>query len=159
MRDNQVHHHGGGQPHHYRTLALMTVLAFVAMYILMYAMVDSFANVTSSVNQLYMAGLMTSPMVLLELVFMRHMYSDKRTNVIVTAVAGLAFVACWVFIRQQVFVGDTQLLRSMIPHHAGAVLMCEKAKLEDPEVSQLCAEIVRSQRSEISKMKAMLSGS
>lgn len=44
----------------YYRLAGMAVLSFVSMYILMYAMVNSFDNVFSSVNQLYMAGLMTA---------------------------------------------------------------------------------------------------
>jgi hypothetical protein len=36
------------------------------MYILMYAMVDRFGNVYSSLNQLYMAGLMTVPMIVID---------------------------------------------------------------------------------------------
>lgn len=45
----------------------MTVLSFIAMFILMYAMVDRFANVYPNVNQAYMAGLMAAPMVMIEL--------------------------------------------------------------------------------------------
>ncbi len=37
----------------------------------------------------------------------------------------------------------------MIPHHAGAMLMCEEAPLRDPQIKELCAAIVASQRSEI----------
>ena len=40
---------------HYRRLLIMSVLAFASMYVLMYAMVNTFANVYSNVNQLYMA--------------------------------------------------------------------------------------------------------
>ena len=40
----------------------MAVLSFISMYILMYAMADSFANVIPNINQFYMAGLMTMPM-------------------------------------------------------------------------------------------------
>ena len=52
---------------HYAHLATMTVLSFIAMFILMYAMVDRFANVYPNVNQAYMAGLMAAPMVMIEL--------------------------------------------------------------------------------------------
>ena len=45
--------------HHYRNLFIMALLSFISMYVLMYAMVDRFGNVYSSVNQVYMAGLMT----------------------------------------------------------------------------------------------------
>ena len=62
----------------------------------------------------------------------------------------------FLMIRQQTLVGDRQFLRSMIPHHAGAVLMCEKAKLQMPETKALCATIVTGQNSEIDRMKALL---
>jgi uncharacterized protein (DUF305 family) len=38
----------------------------------------------------------------------------------------------------------------MIPHHAGAMLMCEEAVLSDPELRRLCQQIiVRRQRKSI----------
>jgi hypothetical protein len=48
----------------YYCLLGITLLSFVALYILMYAMVDRFANVLNNRNQVYMAGLMAAPMVL-----------------------------------------------------------------------------------------------
>src|SRR5437667_11142822 len=48
---------------HYVHLATMTALSFISLYILMYAMVNRFANVYSNLNQFYMAGLMTAPIV------------------------------------------------------------------------------------------------
>lgn len=44
----------------------------------------------------------------------------------------------------------------MIPHHAGAILMCREASLKDPQLVALCAKIIKSQREEIIQMKAML---
>jgi len=66
---------------HYVHMGIMTILMFIAMYALMYAMVDQFANVYSNLNQVYMAGLMTAPMILIELAVMRSMYEDRRLNV------------------------------------------------------------------------------
>jgi hypothetical protein len=37
-------------------LAVMTVLSFIAMYFLMYSMINSIADLYLSVNQVYMAG-------------------------------------------------------------------------------------------------------
>jgi uncharacterized protein (DUF305 family) len=142
---------------HYVDLAIMTGLMFVAMYILMYAMVDRFENVFSNVNQFYMAGLMTAPMVLIELAIMRGMYENRTANTAIVVVSLIAGVAFWMAIRQQFAVTDAQFLRSMIPHHASAILMCEKAPIQDGEIKSLCQEIIRSQRSEIELMKAMLS--
>jgi len=55
---------------HYVHLAIMTALSFISMYVLMYAMVNRFANVYSNLNQFYMAGLMTAPIVVIELTLM-----------------------------------------------------------------------------------------
>jgi len=141
---------------HYRHLVIMGALSFLAMYILMYAMVHSFDDVYNNVNQFYMAGLMAAPMVLIELVVMRGMYHDKRLNAIVAAVSVVVGVLMFVFIRQQTAVSDAQFLRSMIPHHSGAILMCERASIQDAEIKQLCAGIVTSQQAEIDQMTAML---
>jgi uncharacterized protein (DUF305 family) len=141
---------------HYGRLLLMAVLSFVSMYVLMYAMVDRFANIYANLNQFYMAGLMAAPMVIIELALMGAMYSDRRKNVVIVAVSLLALGIFWVFIRQQTAITDKQFLRSMIPHHAGAILMCEEAPIRDPEIQQLCAAIVSGQQSEIDLMKAKL---
>ena len=141
---------------HYGRLLPMVVLSFLSMYILMYAMVDSIANVYLNLNQFYMAGLMAAPMVLIELALMGAMYGDKKRNVAIATVSLVALAGFWTLIRQQTAITDTQFLRSMIPHHAGAILMCEKASIRNPEIKQLCEAIVSSQRSEIDQMKAKL---
>jgi uncharacterized protein (DUF305 family) len=148
------HAHRGNS--HYVLLLTMTVLSFVSMYILMYAMVDRAANVYGNLNQVYMAGLMTAPMVLIELAVMGAMYQNKKLNVaimVAAAVLGLLFFAG---IRQQAAIGDTQFLKSMIPHHAGALLMCNEAPLTDAEIQQLCKTILAGQQAEIDQMKAIL---
>lgn len=141
---------------HYRALALMSVLSFGAMYVLMYAMVDKFADVYSNLNQAYMAALMTAPMVIIELLVMHEMYQDKRMNVAVIAASVLLLGASFFLIRKQTGISDRQFLRSMIPHHAGAVLMCGKAPVRDPEIRKLCEGIIASQEREIAQMRAKL---
>ena len=140
----------------YSRFALMISISFVAMYILMYAMVDTLPNVLSSINQFYMAGLMTSVMVLIELLVMSSMYPDRRRNILILGLASLIFISTWAGIRYQTFVADEQFLRSMIPHHAGAILMCQNAKLEDAEIKSLCSNIIKNQQSEIDWMKEKL---
>ncbi len=142
-----------GQP--YIRLLLMTALSFISMYVLMYAMVDRFENVYPNVNQFYMAGLMTAPMVIIELLLMRAMYPHRAANAVILVVGVFALGAFWLAIRQQAAVGDFQFLKSMIPHHAGAVLMCG-APIEDAAIRELCKSIIASQREEIAQMKAML---
>lgn len=144
--------------HHNSYLRLfgMTVLSFIAMYILMYSMVNAFGNVFNSVNQVYMAGLMAAPMVLIELALMGQMYENKQLNVIIATAAVVALIGFFLLIRYQAGVEDRQFLRSMIPHHAGAILMCEQAQLQSTETRELCRSIITSQQEEIAKMKALL---
>jgi uncharacterized protein (DUF305 family) len=141
---------------HYAGLLVMTVLSFVSMYILMYAMVDRFANIYGNLNQFYMAGLMTAPMVVIELAVMRAMYENKKFNVAIMVAAVVLGLLFFAGIRQQAAIGDTQFLKSMIPHHAGALLMCSEATVADAEIQQLCKTILAGQQAEIDQMKAIL---
>jgi len=141
---------------HYRNLLIMAALSFISMYILMYAMVNSIDNVYNSFNEFYMAGLMTAPMILIELFLMRAMYPDKRRNALIIAGSVAAGLAFFLLIRQQGAVSDKQFLRSMIPHHAGAILMCEQAAIQDSEIKELCRSIISGQQQEIDQMKAKL---
>jgi len=158
---NPEHHpapaaHNSSHANPYRQLLVMILFSFISMYILMYAMVNTPANVINNLNQVYMAALMTAPMVAIELLVMQGMYPDKRRNALLIAASLLAAVTFFAFIQQQTAIGDIQFLRSMIPHHAGAITMCEAAPLTDPEVVQLCDSIIANQESEIEQMKMLL---
>jgi uncharacterized protein (DUF305 family) len=62
----------------------------------------------------------------------------------------------FVAIRQQTAIFDGQFLKSIIPHHAGAILMCKEAPLEDAAIKELYQTINSSQQSEIDQMKSIL---
>lgn len=152
--------HAGKQSHTkhsmYGRLVLMLVASFIAMYFLMYAMVDTLRDVIPNVNQAYMAAIMTGPMGLLELGLMSRMYPDKAKNLLV-ALASLALLGIgWWGMRAQAAIGDEQFLKSMIPHHSGALLMCRNAKLESAETHDLCKRIIDAQIREIAEMRALL---
>ncbi|MBN8568057.1 MAG: DUF305 domain-containing protein [Ignavibacteria bacterium] len=140
----------------YFYLLIMAVLSFISMYILMYSMVDVFNNVYPNYNQLYMAGLMSMPMVLIELIIMRAMYKNKKWNLLIIIGSVVGLVGCFLFIRQQTAIGDVQFLKSMIPHHSGAILMCNESSIQDPEIIELCKKIRLSQKEEIDQMKVIL---
>lgn len=140
----------------YRNLAIMAVLSFISMFVFMYMMVDRFDDVYPNINQFYMAGLMTAPMIVIEIFVMWAMYNNKNANLIIAG-ASIALLALFVFfIRNQTAVSDKQFLKSMIPHHGGAVLMCGEAKIADAEIKELCKGIMSSQQSEIDWMKKKL---
>lgn len=140
----------------YRLLALMAGLHIVAMFVLMFAMVNTFANAVPNINFLYMGLMMSAPMLILEMFLMGGMYEDKKLNRLVILIGFIILVLSFLMIRYQTFVGDKGFLQSMIPHHSGAVLMCEKAKINDPEIQQLCANIIAGQQQEIDQMNKIL---
>jgi hypothetical protein len=154
----KTHIDHSGHRKHYIRLLLMAALSFAAMYVLMYAMVDRFVNVLNNLNQVYMAGLMTAPMVVFELLLMRSMYGNKRADAAILLASAVLLVGCLVSIRTQAGITDKQFLRSMIPHHGSAILMCDQASLQDPDIKQLCERIRTGQQAEIDFMKAKLKG-
>jgi len=130
---------------------------FVAMFLLMYAMVYRLTNVyLLSLNQFYMSALMTGAMVVIELAIMGGMYPNKKRNVALLVIGAVVAAGSWLAIREQTGIGDRQFLRSMIPHHEGALLMCREAALTDERLVALCGQILESQEREIQQMKALL---
>ena len=134
----------------------MTFLHFLFMYGMNFLMVDAASSIFMNINALYMTLWMVAPSVVIMIILMKEMYPNKKLNVAVSLVSVLIFVLSFVFIRQQTLVGDKQFIRSMIPHHSGAILMCQEGKIEDAELKALCADIIKAQHSEIEQMKAIL---
>lgn len=143
----------------YVRLGIMALLSFAAMYFLMFAMVDRLDNVIMNYNQVYMAALMAAPMVLIELLVMTSMYRSGYRNVVIGLVAGAVGILSFVMIRVQTGIQDRQFARSMIPHHASAILMCNEARLADTVLRELCFGrngIVASQEREIGQLREFL---
>lgn len=140
----------------YKLLIIMAVVHFFAMYVLMYSMVENFSDIFPNLNQFYMAGIMTSPMIILEILLMNSMYRNKKINILIITISIIILIAFFLFIRNQTAISDDEFLKSMIPHHSAAILMCEKAKITDGEIQNLCQNIISSQQSEIEFMKSKL---
>lgn len=95
-------------------------------------------------------------MLIIEIIVMGSMYMNKKWNIMLLITGSLAAIIFYSCIREQTAVNDKQFLKSMIPHHAAAILMAQKASLQDPEVSQLAKDIIKAQQAEIAQMKAKL---
>ena len=148
--------HGAADLGPYRRLAVSLTLSYVVMFAVMFARVDRFDNVLLGLNQAYMAALMVAPMLLIMLATMRSMFGHATLNRVLALAGIAATVVFWLLIRYQAGVDDRQMMRSMIPHHAGAILVCGRASLSDPPVQQLCRGIIESQEREIREMKELL---
>jgi uncharacterized protein (DUF305 family) len=142
--------------HHYRMLGANLLISLAIMYLVMFAMIYSWGEFIQNINFFYMAMMMWAPMGSVMLLTMGPMYRNRKLNLALHAAFGLIFILSTIGIRQQALVGDSQFLRSMIPHHIGAVLMCEKSTIRDPEIKRLCEGIIASQTAEIAQMKELL---
>jgi uncharacterized protein (DUF305 family) len=144
---------------HYLMFGLNMIVSTIIMYVVMFEMIRGWGEFIQNVNFFYMALTMAMPMGVLMLLMMGSMYADRKLNLILYIALGAIFVLAFVTVRTQALVGDTQFVRSMIPHHSGAILMCKEASIRDPEIRDLCFKpngIVRSQEREIGQMKQIL---
>lgn len=149
----------GAMRQHYMMFALNVVLSFVIMYLGMFAMIWSTAHFFNNLNMVYMSLIMLAPMTIAMLLTMGMMLKNMKLNMILYAAFALVFVLSFWAMRAQGAVGDRQFIRAMIPHHSGAILMCNRASLRDQEIRDICFKpngIVDSQTREIAQMKQIL---
>jgi len=149
-------HHGPHDKGRYVQFGVELVIDFIIMFLVMYTMIATIGHLYLNINNFYMTLMMVAPMALVMLISMRSMFPKKNLNMMIGIVAVLVFSLSFIAMRTQAAVGDVQFLRSMIPHHSGAILMCEEASIKDPEIATLCREIIIGQQKEISQMQAIL---
>jgi len=140
----------------YVNFGVMIVTSTIIMYALMYLNVFQLDHVFFSETRLYMALIMGSVMAVIMLLFMRHMYTNKRLNVIIFAGSVIVFASSLGLVRSQTTVEDTSWMKAMIPHHSIAILTSERANLSDPRVQELADNIIEAQRKEIKEMKKLI---
>lgn len=153
INDHQQHRHSSAPA--YWMLCLNLLLSLVAMYLVMYTMIDRWSDYRNNINMLYMAMTMWAFMGILMIVTMGDMYQDRQVNFVLYVVFASVILGSFWATRSQALVHDRQFIESMIPHHSGAILMCREAKLQDPELIKLCRNISEGQRREIDQMNAI----
>ena len=144
---------------HYTMLALNLAISLLIMYLAMFAMIWSSDEFFNNSNMLYMALVMWAPMGILMLLMMPMMYPNKKLNMILLGSFALVLILSFWAIRDQTLVGDKQFVRAMIPHHSGAITMCNRASIRDQEIRDICFKpngIIESQKREIAQMERIL---
>ena len=84
----------------YWSLAFQTVISGVIMYLVMFVMIDGLDSFYNNLNMLYMTLMMVSPMVVLMILAMRHMFPSKAANIALIAASLVAFLGSFAFIRR-----------------------------------------------------------
>ncbi|MFO7557127.1 MAG: DUF305 domain-containing protein [Desulfobacterales bacterium] len=140
----------------YRNFVLMILAASVLMFCLMYLNTYQLSHAWFSQTRMFMTFIMAGSMALVMLLFMRHMYRDKRANLAI-AIGSVALVGLGLWlVRSQATVGDIAWMKAMIPHHSIAILTSERAHISDPRVRKLADGIIETQRREISEMEVLI---
>ena len=140
----------------YANFGAMIATSTILMYGLMYLNVFKLDHALFSETRLYMALIMGSVMAIVMLLFMRHMYTKKKMNVIILASSAFIFAISLWLVRSQITVDDSSWMKAMIPHHSIAILTSERANISDPRVQDLADSIIKAQREEIKEMKKLI---
>lgn len=137
----------------YIRFGAMILTSTIIMYFLMYLNVFEFDHATLSETRIYMAILMGATMAVIMMLFMWHMYDNKKLNAIILGGAAVVFGVSLFLVRSQTTVDQVSWMKAMIPHHSIAILTSERADITDPEVRALADDIIQAQREEIDIMK------
>lgn len=142
--------------HPYRNFVLMILAASVLMFCLMYLNTYQLSHAWFSQTRMFMTFIMAGSMALVMLLFMRHMYRDKRANLAI-AIGSVALVGMGLWlVRSQATVGEIAWMKAMIPHHSIAILTSERAHISDLRARKLADGIIETQRREISEMEVLI---
>jgi hypothetical protein len=140
----------------YLRFAAMVATSTAVMFALTYTNVFVVDHIFWSEERFYMAMIMGGAMAIVMLGFMWHMYPNRTANIAILVV-GFLFIALGLGLsRSQLFVGDSDYMKGMIPHHSIAILTSERADIRDVRVRELADGIIRTQREEIAEMKWLL---
>ena len=138
-----------------RFAAMIAASTFI-MFFLMYQLVYSMDHATFSLTRLVSSLVMGAVMAVIMLGFMWGMYKGQSTKIAVLVGSALVGAALFGVNRSQAVIGDTDFMKSMIPHHSIAINNARKADIRDPRVRQLADEIIAAQVREIREMKLLI---
>jgi hypothetical protein len=126
------------------------------MFVLMYLNTYQLSHVYFSETRTYMALYMGATMAVVMLLFMLHMYKDKKKNLTVLIASVAVFSGSLFLVRSQATVDDSSWMSAMIPHHSIAILTSNSANIKDKRVQKLATNIIEAQEREIKEMQWLL---
>lgn len=140
----------------YLKFGVILLISLGLMWTLSMSMVRSIDHFYYNLSNFWMALLMVGAMAIVMVVGMWSMFKNTKANIAMLVGFAVLFVGVFALGRTETFVGNEQFLKSMIPHHSRAILVCQESNITDPEIEQLCTEIVETQREEIAQMQSIL---
>lgn len=134
-------------------IATSMMAMFLLMYTHSYQIIDHF---WFSETRLFMTIIMGGAMIIIMLLYMLHMYKNKKLNMVIFGLGALMIIGAIWLVRSQVTVTDTDYMEGMIPHHSIAILTSDRAKIKDIRVQKLAEKIIKAQRKEIMEMEWLI---
>jgi cation transport ATPase len=152
----QDHKEHGGSARMYVKFGIILLVSLGLMWTLSMSMVRTIDHFYYNLSNFWMALLMVSAMAIVMVIGMWSMFKNTKANIAMLVGFALLFGGVFALGRTETFVGNEEFLKSMIPHHSRAILVCQEADVTDPEIVELCEQIVEAQREEISQMQSIL---
>lgn len=155
--DGGEKHSGHSSPARmYVKFGVILLVSLGLMWVLSMSMVRSIDHFYFNLSNFWMALLMVGSMAIVMVIGMWSMFKSKKANIAMLAGFVVLFVVAFGLGRTETFVGNEEFLKSMIPHHSRAILVCQESNITDPEIVDLCKAIVQTQQEEIAQMQAIL---
>ncbi|MEV7458121.1 DUF305 domain-containing protein [Pseudarthrobacter oxydans] len=148
--------HPGGSARMYVKFGLILLVSLGLMWVLSMSMIRSVDHFYFNLSNFWMALVMVAAMAIVMVIGMWSMFKNTRANIAMLVGFAVLFGGAFALGRTETFVGNEQFLKSMIPHHSRALLVCQESDITDPEIIDLCKGIVESQQREIDQMQAIL---
>ena len=140
----------------YVKFGVILLVSLGLMWTLSMSMVRTIDHFYYNLSNFWMALLMVSAMAIVMVIGMWSMFKNTKANIAMLVGFALLFGGVFALGRTETFVGNEEFLTSMIPHHSRAILVCQESDITDPEIVELCKQIVEAQQEEISQMKSIL---
>jgi ABC-type multidrug transport system permease subunit len=90
----------------YITLLIALSISYIVMFAIMFSRVNEWSNLFLSLNQVYMAGIMISAMLIIMLVTMGSMFENKKLNIVLLGLGTALILLFWTLVRTQAGVGN-----------------------------------------------------
>ena len=155
-RSDATEHSGPGPAKMYLKFGAILLVSLGVMWVLSMSMIREIGHFYFNISNFYMALIMVAAMGIVMVVGMWSMFPSTKVNIALLVGFAALFIGAFLMGRSEAFVGDEGFLESMIPHHSRAILVCQEADISDPEIVQLCDDIVEAQEQEIAQMQRIL---
>ncbi|SCG54124.1 DUF305 domain-containing protein [Micromonospora halophytica] len=140
----------------YVRFGVVMTVSLAVMFVLTLSQIRRIGDFYLNLSNFYMSVIMVATMGIIMMLVMRGMFTNKRLNLVLYIGFAALFLGGFAAVRTEPLVGNEGFLKSMIPHHSRAVLVCQESDITDPEIVELCGQIVKSQEEEITQMKRIL---